>query len=87
MTEQHEGPHAAEAEARWGDTDAWKESKRRTATYSESDWAAIKADLEQIEADFATALDSEVSPGDEAAMALAERARLHIDDRLRLSAL
>lgn len=40
----------AEAEERWGDGDAWKESKRRTAKYTKDDWTRIKAaqdDLQQ----------------------------------------
>ena len=33
-----------EAEQRWGDTDAWKESQRRTARYSKEDWQRIQAE-------------------------------------------
>ena len=36
--------HAAEAEERWGDTDAYKESQRRVARYTKADWQRIKAE-------------------------------------------
>ncbi|MDF8264767.1 MerR family transcriptional regulator [Luteipulveratus flavus] len=40
----------AEAQERWGDTDAWKESQRRAKTYTQADWAQIKAEGDQIQA-------------------------------------
>ena len=36
--------HAAEVEERWGDTDAYRESARRTRGYTKADWQAIKAE-------------------------------------------
>jgi DNA-binding transcriptional MerR regulator len=36
--------HTAEVEQRWGDTDAYRESRRRTRGYSKADWQAIKAE-------------------------------------------
>ncbi|MFI7587593.1 MerR family transcriptional regulator [Spongisporangium articulatum] len=40
--------HAAEAEERWGDTDSYRESQRRTAGYTRDDWLAIKAEGDEI---------------------------------------
>jgi DNA-binding transcriptional MerR regulator len=37
-----------EARQRWGQSDAFKESERRTAGYSKADWDAIKAEGEEI---------------------------------------
>lgn len=68
-----------EAKARWGHTDSYKESARRTKNYTPEDWTRIKAENEQIEADFATALRAGFAPDSEQALALAERARLHVD--------
>jgi DNA-binding transcriptional MerR regulator len=34
--------HAAEAEERWGDSDAFRDSKRRTAGYTKADWQRMK---------------------------------------------
>lgn len=69
----------AEAEARWGDTDAFKESSRRTKSYSAEDWSKINAELETIESAFAQALNDGVPADGPAAVALAEKARMHID--------
>ncbi|MEM7415656.1 MAG: TipAS antibiotic-recognition domain-containing protein [Gemmatimonadota bacterium] len=79
MTSQPHPELQAEAEARWGDTDAFKESSRRTSSYGPDDWAKIHAELESIESAFARALDDGVPADDADAVALAERARLHID--------
>lgn len=73
------GEHAAEAKERWGNTDAFKESARRTKSYSPKTWAAIKAENEEIEADFAKAMNAGLKPNSPEAVALAERARHHID--------
>lgn len=68
-----------EAKARWGDTDSYKESARRTRLYTKDDWAAMRDESEAITQGFANLLAGGVSPQDERAIALAERARLHID--------
>src|SRR5215475_876430 len=40
--------YADEAEQRWGETDAYRESQRRTRSYSKADWRAIKIESEEI---------------------------------------
>ena len=35
--------HAAEVKERWGDTDAYRESQRRAASYTKADWQRINA--------------------------------------------
>jgi len=37
-----------EVAERWGETDAYRESRRRTSTYSKDDWARAKADQEAV---------------------------------------
>ena len=39
--------HQAEAEERWGDTDEYRESSRRTASYSDEQWKKIRAELDR----------------------------------------
>lgn len=68
----------AEAEERWGETDAWRESRQRTRRYSADDWRRIKAELDEIEEAFAAAMAAGEPATGEAAARLAERARLHI---------
>jgi len=81
MADHTERSHADEARERWGDTDAYRQSAIRTTSYSESDWAEIKTELDSIESDFAEAMEQGIAPDADAARALAERARLHIDRR------
>ena len=73
--------YAAEAEERWGDSDAWKQSQRRTASYSKADWVEIKAEMEAVGAAFVAAKRSGAPATSEAAMDAAEQHRRHIHDR------
>ena len=68
-----------EAQERWGDTDAWKESARRTKGYTKADWAQIKAEGEASGAALAAALRPGAPATSEAAMGAAEAHRQHID--------
>ena len=38
--------YTEEARQRWGDTDAWQESQRRSAAYTKEDWITIKAEAD-----------------------------------------
>ena len=71
--------YEAEARERWGETDAYKESARRTKGYSKDDWTRFKADSERINAGTAALMDAGVPADDPRAMELAEQARLQID--------
>jgi DNA-binding transcriptional MerR regulator len=71
--------HADEVEQRWGKTDAFAESRRRTASYRKEDWKRLGQEAEEIGAGLAEALRSGLPPTSAAAMDLAEKARLHID--------
>lgn len=75
----HHGEHAAEAEERWGETDAYKESTRRTKRYTKDDWAKIKAEGEAVEARLAELLLAGRQPGDPDVMDAADAHRLHMD--------
>ena len=70
---------AREAEERWGDTDAWRESRRRTARYTPDDWRRIAAEGEQVVARFVE-LKRAGAPADAPeAMDAAEEHRAQID--------
>jgi DNA-binding transcriptional MerR regulator len=71
--------YEAEAEQRWGETEAWAQSKRRTTSYSKDDWLRIKAEGEDIEARFAAALKDGVPADSATAMDLAEEHRQQIN--------
>lgn len=79
MSEHDQAQFEAEVQERWGGTEAYKESSRRTKKYSKDDMAKIKAESDGIEAGLAAAMaDGDAADG-ERAMDLAEAARLHID--------
>ncbi|MEM6989237.1 MAG: MerR family transcriptional regulator [Myxococcota bacterium] len=71
--------HEAEAKRRWGDTEAYKESARRTKGYSEDDWRRIKAETDDLLRRLAAALAAGVASDSPEAVALAEEHRLQID--------
>jgi DNA-binding transcriptional MerR regulator len=73
--------HAAEAERRWGDTDAYRESHERASSYSKQDWLDIKREGEQVDAAFVAALDAGLAPDSPEAAAAARAHRAHITSR------
>ena len=70
--------YEAEAEERWGETEAWQESQRRTRSYTKEDWLRVKAEGEDVERRFAEALRDGVPADSERAMDLAEEHRQQI---------
>ena len=73
--------YAEEVRERWGDTDAYQESTRRTARYGKADWLEIKAESEDIGRRWIDALRSGIDPTSDAATDIAEAGRLQIDRR------
>ena len=67
-----------EVQERWGETDAYAQSKRRTSSYTKEDWVRIKAEGEDVEARFAAALAAGVPADSEQAMDVAEEHRQQI---------
>lgn len=70
--------YAEEAQQRWGDTEAYRQSQRRVATYNKEDWLKIKAEEEEVRASLAAAFAAGSGPDSEEAMAAAEAHRQHI---------
>jgi hypothetical protein len=71
--------YAAEAEERWGETDAYRESHRRTSSYTKEDWHRLGEQSGQIEAELAACLAAGEPADGARAKAAAEAHRLHID--------
>ncbi len=71
--------HEQEAQERWGETDSYKESARRTARYTKDDWKRFKAESEEINTAIAGLMDEGVAAHDPRAMDAVDRARLQID--------
>jgi DNA-binding transcriptional MerR regulator len=70
--------HEAEARERWGETDAYQESARRTATYTKQDWEEMGREADEINAAFLALMEAGTPAGSTEATALAERHRSHI---------
>lgn len=68
-----------EVQERWGNTDAYRESARRTSQYTKDDWQRYKAEANEIMSEAARLFRSGVSPESDEAMAIVERHRLSID--------
>ncbi|MBW5485623.1 MerR family transcriptional regulator [Streptomyces bambusae] len=71
--------YADEVQERWGDTDAYKESARRTASYTKEDWKRLMDLHNDICRRFAELMATGATAGSEAAMDLAEEHRQWID--------
>ena len=70
--------HHAEAEERWGGTDAWTESDRRVASYTKTDWLQIKDESTAINRQFLDLMAKDIAADSVAARGLAEVHRNHI---------
>lgn len=68
-----------EVRKRWGQTDPYQESARRTARYTREDWQAVKEEGDRINEEMARLLEEGVQPVDPRATDVAERHRLMID--------
>lgn len=75
---QH-GEYAAEAEQRWGKTNAWQESQKRHARYGADDKARMQAEADANVAEFLTAFRAGQLPSSAVAVTLAEQHRAHIE--------
>jgi DNA-binding transcriptional MerR regulator len=71
--------YAAEAEQRWGETDAWKQSRQRVSRMSKQDWIDVKAEGDALLAALAQAKRDGVLPGSAVADELACRHRTAIE--------
>ncbi|GAB46984.1 MerR family transcriptional regulator [Mobilicoccus pelagius] len=71
--------YVAEAEQRWGDTDAWAQSRRRTAGFTKADWERIKAEGDAVNAEFARLLAAGAPVDSDEAAAAAEAHRRSIE--------
>ena len=67
-----------EARQRWGDTEAYRESARRTRRYGKADWERIKEEGAEIDNAFLALMARGVPATDPSAAEVAERHRAHI---------
>jgi DNA-binding transcriptional MerR regulator len=79
--EGYSDEYAAEAEQRWGDSEAWRQSQQRTSRYSKQDWVEVKAEMEEVGAAFVAAKRAGLPADSTEAMDAAEAHRRHIEAR------
>ncbi|WP_409330079.1 MerR family transcriptional regulator [Trujillonella humicola] len=70
--------YEAEVRERWGDTDAYAQSRQRAARYTKDDWLRIRSEGEDLTRRMAEALRGGVEPDSPPAMDLAEEHRQQI---------
>ncbi|WP_225824895.1 MerR family transcriptional regulator [Streptomyces naphthomycinicus] len=70
--------YAEEVRERWGDTEAYRESQRRTASYTKEDWKRINEEMGAVHGRMAGLLAEGVPASSRAAMDVAEEHRLFI---------
>ena len=70
--------HEVEAEERWGGSDAFAESQKRTKGYSKEQWKELGAEGKSIGEGLAELMAAGIEATSEAAMDLAEQHRQHI---------
>lgn len=68
-----------EVKERWGETDAYKESARRTKKYGKAEWEQIRAEGEAIYARLAELMREGAAADDARCRGVAEAHRAHID--------
>jgi DNA-binding transcriptional MerR regulator len=70
--------HEAEAERRWGDSDAFRQSQARAKRYTKDDWLAIKQESEETSQRLVAAMRAGIPATSPEVMDLAEEHRRHI---------
>lgn len=78
---EHQREYQRQAEERWGATDAWQQSRRRTSEYTKQDWEELKAESEAIMTRIAEVFRSGAAPDSDAAMDAVDAHREQIDRR------
>lgn len=69
----------AEAQQRWGDTQAYKEAAQRTKGYTPEQWTRLRTETNAIYSEAAALMKAGRAAADEDVLAIAERHRMLID--------
>ncbi|MDO5559948.1 MAG: MerR family transcriptional regulator [Oscillospiraceae bacterium] len=78
--EKQRTKYEKEAKEKWGDTDAYKESSKKTAGYSKDKWNEVNAGMDALMAEFAQCMNNGVKPQDNEAQELVSRWQAFITD-------
>ena len=72
--------YKAEAQARWGNTDAYKEHTKKTKNYGKDKWSSLAADMDIIFGEFALCMKNGAAPGAEEPQSLVKKLQNHITE-------
>ena len=72
--------YKAEAQERWGKTDAYKEHARKTGSYGKDQWNRLTGEMDDIFGSFARCMENGGVPAAEDAQALVKKLQTHITD-------
>ena len=72
--------YKAEAEQKWGGTDAYKEHSERTADYSKQKWDDLACEMDGIMAEFASCMKKGETPDSLEAQTLVKALQKHITE-------
>lgn len=78
VIEEHRKKYAEEAKQKYGDSDAYKESSKKTSKYTKEDWARIMAKKEEIDDKIIANMDK--GPANEVVQEAVAEIRQHITD-------
>lgn len=70
--------YEAEVEQRWGESDAYRESARRTKQYTKNDWASVKQEGDEIAGRLAQLMEQGLTADSQQAVEIAEQHRQYI---------
>ena len=70
--------YKAEAQERWGNTDAYKEHAQKTKNYGKDKWSSLVADMDVIFNEFALCMKNSDTPDTEEAQKLVKKLQSHI---------
>lgn len=72
--------YKAEAQERWGGTDAYREHAEKSKDYSKDRWDAIAAKMDEIFAEFAVCMKNGAQPNSAEAQTLVKKLQNHITE-------
>ena len=72
--------YKAEAQEKWGKTDAYRQHAEKTADYSEQKWNSLSDETDRIMAEFALCMKSGVAPDSDEAQGLVKTLQQHITE-------
>ena len=72
--------YEAQAKAKWGKTDAYKDYTEKTKNYGKGKWSSLVSDMDSILEEFAVCMKNGSAPGTEESQSLVKKLQNHITE-------